>query len=423
MSRSLSRWQAAVLGLVVIVAFLLAGGGLFVVGERAGWGGDSFHVVAGLPDVGGVEVGSRVRVQGIDAGEVEAILPPERPGEPVKLRLRIAGKYHHLVGQDARVQIVSENFLAAKLVRILPGAADTPPVADGGELAAVVQPDLMEGVAQAAGKLNRLLTEVDEAMQSFRTKGGAAAITQDLADAAHKLNIVLTKADATLDQIERGDGTLGKLVKDKALYDELTGTLAQVKSAMYDIQSGKGTLGKLVKDNEAYSEALASIQDLRKMVVSVKQNADAIKALPVVRSYVIDPQKELVRPECKRFRQWYAEADLFEPGKAVLTAHGRKLLDGTAEWLKGQKAEGSEIVVAAFAAPGQDADFAKTVTQKQSEVVADYLKSTHQVHRAGWWWWSNRSMRTIGCGTMPTPVPETEKLPPARIEVIVFVPQ
>jgi phospholipid/cholesterol/gamma-HCH transport system substrate-binding protein len=422
-SRSLSRWQAAVLGVVVVVALVLAGGGLFLVGDRAGWGSDSFRVVAGLPDIGGIEVGTRIRIQGIDAGEVEAILPPERPGEHVKLRLRIGGKYHHLVGQDARVQIVSESLVTGKVVRILPGAPDAQPAADGAELAGLVQPDLLEGVAQAAGKLNRLLTEVDDAMQSFRKKDGTGSITQELADSARKLNTVLAKAETTLDQIDRGDGTLGKLIKDKALYDELTGTLSEARTALRDIQSGQGTLGKLVKDNEAYSEALASIQDLRKMVASVKQNADAIKALPVVRSYVIDPNKELIRPDCRRSRKWFAETDLFEPGKAVLTAAGKKRLDGAAEWLNAQKADGSELVVASFAAPGQNADFAHTVTQKQSEVVGDYLRNAHQVHRTGWWWWSTRPLRAVGCGTMPTPVPETEKLPPARVELIVFVPQ
>jgi phospholipid/cholesterol/gamma-HCH transport system substrate-binding protein len=281
----------------------------------------------------------------------------------------------------------------------------------------------MEGIAQAAGKLNRLLGDVDEAMQAFRKKDGLGSIPQELADATRKLNVVLAKAETTLDAVERGDGTLGKLVKDKVLYDELTDTLGQVKLAMRDIQSGQGTLGKLVKDNEAYSEAVASLQDVRKMVAAVKQNADAIKALPVVRSYVVDPNKELIRPDCKRSRMWFAESDLFEPGKAVLTPQGKKRLETAAAWLNSQKEPGSELLVAAFAAPGQNADFAQAVTQKQSEVVADYLKSSHQVQRVGWWWWSNRPLRSIGCGTMPTPVPETEKLPPARLELIVFVPQ
>ena len=154
-------------------------------------------------------------------------------------------------------------------------------------------------------------------MQTFHKSEGS--VTHDLVNATKKLNVVLTKADAALDGIDKGEGTLGKLVKNEKLYDELTETLLQVKTAIHEVRSGEGTLGKLVKTNEAYSEAMASLKDVRTMVNSVKQNADAIKALPVVRNYIVDPNKELVRPDCKRSLKWYAEKDLFEPGKAVLT--------------------------------------------------------------------------------------------------------
>ena len=196
-----------------------------------------------------------------------------------------------------------------------------------------------------------------------------------------------------------------------------------MKTAINEVRSGEGTLGKLVKTNDAYAEAMASLQDVRRMVNSVKQNSDAIKALPLVRSYIIDPAKELVRPECKRTRKWYAEKDLFEPGKAILTANGKKAMGEAAMWLNQQKEEGSEVVVASFAEPNQKADFAQTVTQKQCEVVIEYLRSQHQVHRTGYWWWSTRTIKAVGCGTQPSPVPETETLPAARIELIVFVPQ
>lgn len=424
MSRSLSRWQAVALGAAVALALTLGLGGLFAVRDRAGWGRPAFHVHAGLPDVAGVTVGSRVRVQGIDAGEVEAILPPARPGEPVTLRLRIAEPYHHLVGADARVQVVSESLLAGKIVRVVPGAPDARPVADGGTLTALVRPDAIDGIAEAAAKLNQLLGEVDGAMKEFRKGDGThKSITQDLAESTAKLNRVLTKTEATLDTVARGEGTLGKLIKDEALYNDLTSTLGQVKTALADVQSGRGTLGKLVKNNEVYAEALSSLQDVRRMVSSVKQNADAIKALPVVRSYVVDPQKELVRPDCKRLRRWFDAKDLFEPGKAVLTERGRKALDAAAGWLNEIRVDGAEIVVASFAAPSAHPDYVQTLTQKQAEVAVEYLRGQHAVHRTGWWWWSTRSVRAIGCGTNPSPVPETEPLPSSRVELVVFIPQ
>ena len=420
MSRQLSRPQAIWLGGWVVFALCLGATTLFVLSDRAGWGNGAFHVHAGFPDINGAMPGTRVRIQGMDAGEIEAVLPPQTPGDLVKLRLRIAGKYRHLVREDAKVQIASDSLLAGKVVRILPGSAQAKAIDDGGVLQADIKPDLIEGVAQAAFKLNTLLTEVDSAMQAFRKSEGS--VTQDLVTVTKKLNVVLTKADAALDGIDKGHGTLGKLVKNESLYNELTETLQQVKAAISDVRSGEGTLGKLVKTNEAYAEAMASLKDVRQMVNSVKQNSDAIKALPVVRSYIVDPSKELVRPYCKRTRKWYAESDLFEPGKAVLTTDGKKRLGEAAAWLNEQKAAGAEIVVASFAEPTAKADFAQTVTQKQSEVVIEYLRSQHQVHRTGWWWWSTRPIRALGCGNQPTPAPETERLPAARIEVIVFVP-
>jgi len=412
--------QATLLGVLVLAALALGGSALMLLNERAGWGNGSFHVVAGFHDINGVEPGTRVRLQGIDAGEIEAILPPDQPGDKVKLQLRINGKYRHLVRADAKVQIASDNLFAGKVVRILPGSPNSPLLEDHGELRADVQPDVLEGIAQAATKLNALLTEVDGAMQAFRKDGGS--VTADLASATKRLNTVLTKADATLDSIEKGEGTLGKLVKDEKLYDELTTTLLQVKMAMYDVRSGEGTLGKLVKSNEAYAEAVSSLQDVRRMVKSVQQNSDAIKALPVVRSYVVDYNKELIRPDRTRNVKAYSVSDLFEPGTAVLTARGKTMLTGGAAWLNEQKYEGSEVLVAAFADPSAKPEFANTVSQKQSEVVLEYLRSQHQVHRTGWWWWSTRNARALSCGTTPSPVPGSEKLPAARIELIVFTP-
>jgi phospholipid/cholesterol/gamma-HCH transport system substrate-binding protein len=417
-SRNLSRTQASLLGCLVIGTLVLGGSALFVLNERSGWVSGSFRVFAGFPTVHGVKVGTRVHIQGIDVGEIEAIVPPENPGEPVRLQLRIAEKYRHLVRDDAKVQIASESLFVGKVVRILPGSPQAKVVDDQGELMADLQPDALEGIAQAATKLSNLLTEVDGAMRTFRNNEGS--ITQDLLNAAKKLNIVLTKAEAALEGIDKGQGTLGKLVKEEALYKELTETLLQVKAAIHDVRGADGSLAK--KTNEAYAEAMASLQDVRRMVNSVKQNSDAIKALPVVRSYVVDHNKELIRPDCKRYRLWYAQKDLFEPGKALLTANGRTKLDEAAIWLSKHKYDGSEILVASFAEPAEQPDFAQAVTQKQSEVAVEYLRSK-KVHHTGWWWWSTRPIRGIGCGANPSPIPETEKIPAARMELLVFVPQ
>jgi phospholipid/cholesterol/gamma-HCH transport system substrate-binding protein len=422
-TRSLSRGQAVVLGLVVLATLILSGLALFAVGSRQ-WVSDAFHVRASFADVAGVEVGTRVQVQGVDAGEVESIELPAEPGGAVILHLRVAGKVRQLVRADSRVVITGETLFSGKIVRILPGSSNSAVVEDHALLAGQSGGELTDQVSSAAVKLDKILTEVQSAMDKLHSgEGPLGAAATDLKQAAAKLNTVLGQADETMQGIQDGKGTLGKLLKDERLYGELTKALTQVNELVQDVQEGKGSLGKLMNNTELYLEALKSLKDLQSTMASFKDNTDAIKSMPIIKSYVVDLNKELNRPTAKRHRMYFASDKLFDPGKAILTSDGRKLLKAAADWLNDRKDAGSEVVIAAFADPKKyESGFARTLTQKQSETVADYLKTKHKIHKMGYWWWSNRRVTALGCGTAPAPVPETEKLPPSRIELIVFVP-
>jgi phospholipid/cholesterol/gamma-HCH transport system substrate-binding protein len=346
-SRTLSRLQALVLGGIVLVGMGLAVTGLFAVGSRGWFGKAPLHVRVGFRDIRGVEVGTRVRIQGIDAGEVITIVPPEAPEGPVVLRLALKDDYRQLVRAHSTVQIVSEGMLGAKVLEIhhrplKPGQRDEPAAEDA----------------------------------------------------------LLPSENST----------------------ELADLLGQVKHMLEGIGNGDGTLGKLARDPQAYNALLDLLQQGRNAIVSIGQSADAVKQMPLVRDYVEDAAGLLVRPNCERHRQYFAEAELFEPGRAVLTPQGRERLDKLAPWLEGLKYKGSEVVIVAYADPQTTSpSLARTLTRQQSEAVCDYLKRQHAIQKMGWF--SSRKVTALGQGINPPPLPERDPLPPARIEVIVFVPQ
>jgi phospholipid/cholesterol/gamma-HCH transport system substrate-binding protein len=345
LSRSLSRLQALVLGLVVLVGISLAAVGLFAVGSRGWYGQDALTIRAGFPSVRGVEVGTRVRVQGLDAGEVVALRPPEQPGGPVILHMRLRGEFRRLVRSDSAAQIVSEGMIGGKVIEILPGkSADSAPATEDALLASAPSAEL-------------------------------------------------------------GD------------------VLGDVRSTLSGIREGQGTLGKLARDPQAYDALLTLLKQGTETMSSVQRDADAIKRLPVVGGYVEDATELLVRPHCERNRHSFAETDLFEPGRAVLTTQGKDNLNNLAPWLAGMKHKGSEVVVVSYADPRTAASqaVARTLTRQQSEAVCDYLKSQHAVQKMGWF--SSRKVTPLGMGVAPPPVSEAEPLPPARVEVLVFVPQ
>ncbi|MCS6851245.1 MAG: MlaD family protein [Gemmataceae bacterium] len=337
MSHTLSRGQAIVLGLVTVLAAGLGFLGLFAVGQQHGLWERGFELRAGFANVRGVEEGTRVRVQGVDVGEVVRVELPTNPGGKVCLTLRIGQRFRDRIRADASARIVSEGMLGVRVIEIDPGEASEV-VAEGAMLPA--RPGL--------------------------------------------------HWDDVVEQV-------GHIV---AALDQEKGRVAELTS--------QGS--RMLRQGE---KTLASIADL----------TEGIKRAPVIRNYVNDPRAILCRADCERNRKVYAAADLFEPERAVLTSAGRARLDEAVAWVRGlTRHEGSEVVVAAYADPATaDPVLAKEWTRQQSEAVCRYLKERGAVAKTLSLW--GRKITALGCGVEPPPGRETEPLPPARLELIVLVPQ
>jgi phospholipid/cholesterol/gamma-HCH transport system substrate-binding protein len=354
-SRSLSGLQAALLGLVVLIGAALGVGGLFLIGGRGWYGAGSFHVRAAFREIRGVEVGTRVRLKGMDAGEVVEVVPPARPEDPVVLRLLLKGEYRRLLRPDSVVRIESDGLVGGKVLEIRPGAwsPDHAPTGDPAQVD-VAEDQLLQG---------------------------------DSSD-------LMADVGAALGGVEEGKGTLGKLATDSTAHDAFVDMMHQ----------GTRTLAR-------GEEAATALQ----------QDAEALKRVPVVGGYVEDPTALLQRYNCERQRRLFPADDLFEPGRAVLTAQGRAKLDGIAPWLEGMKHPGSDVVIVAYADPRTaDPKAAKVLTRQQSEAVCDYLKSKHGVEKMGWW--SSRKVTPLGMGADAPPMAEPDPLRPDRVEVQVFTP-
>ena len=171
---------------------------------------------------------------------------------------------------------------------------------------------------------------------------------------------------------------------------------------------------------------MATLAQIRTSADSFARTSDAIRKLPVISSYDTDAQALLVRPGSSReVLGVFSEAELFEPGRAVLTAQGGQRLDIVADKVKGFLGHsGADLVVVAKADPQAYSDraLAKSVTESQSIAVLNYLKDRHAIHKylkVPWY-----AVKALGLGTDPYPgEAKGANLPTARVEVLVFVPQ
>ena len=195
MSRSLSALQALLLGVVVLVGGGLIAAAVFAVGNRQWFGPRALTVQSTFANIQGVEVGTRVRIRGLDVGEVVAI---DLGGDGVVLKMRVREEYRRQVRKDSTTQIVSVGMLGSKAIEISPGKGD-----------AADDNDILE-----------------------------PRPTRELAD-------VVEQVSTTLEGLAKGEGTLGKLARDPQAYNSLIALLDQTRSTMGAFQQDAEALKRL----------------------------------------------------------------------------------------------------------------------------------------------------------------------------------
>jgi phospholipid/cholesterol/gamma-HCH transport system substrate-binding protein len=370
MRRHVGPWRVlANIGFVLAV-LSLGGFGLYQVAGKQWRVQPTFRIRAQFETIAGVEAGHRVRLQGIDAGVVERVVPPTEPGQPVELLLRIDHGLRGLVRSDAVARIVSEGLVGAKIVEITPGRLGAPPIAEMGRIASERPFEMAEFLKKASDSLARL----DEATQ-----------------AAHQ---GIEQLNTITSSIRQGEGSLGKLVRDETLYRTLLELEHRADHTLTSLDEGL--------------EALKQTWPLSRYFDR--------------RAY-LDRERLLYQPGSSRRSRTFRPEDLFEPGRSVLTPVGKSRLDELARWCKQTSQPTSEVVIAAFSDDDRNEDLAEILTQEQADSVKKYLTEKHSLHSAGWF--RTRKIAAVGFGTHTPRLtdPATDGSHARRVEIIVFTPQ
>lgn len=373
MSPQISRTRALLNAALVLAVLVVAGYGVVQVARRHWQWQPTFRVGAEFATIAGLEVGNRVRVQGIDAGVVEAIVPPPRAGDTVRLVLRLDDRLRPLVRSDATATIATQGVVGAKVVEIVPGSANAPALAEGGMIRSESPRELTDLLEQASESLRRV-------------------------------DVVARRADEGL---------------------------GEINAIAAGIRRGEGTLGKLVRDDEAYRTLVRLSGRTERTLDDLDENLAALKRTwPLSRYFnqrgFADRDRVLFQPGAERESRTLKTDDLFEPGRAVLTAGGQERLDGVAAWFKElHRSRTTEIVIAVFTDDEVgNADLAQMLTQEQAEAVRAYLIKRHGIDSAGFW--STRKVAAVGFGTetprtLADAAPQNQ--PARRVEIILFTPQ
>lgn len=366
MTEILTRRQALMLAIVVCLGLGLLGYGLFAIGDQQQLWHGTFEINMKLANAGGLDVGTRVRIQGVQAGQVVAIEQPLQRGGNLLVKLRLDGRCKTLLGEDAHGDVKTEGLLGGKVIDIVPGSP-------GAELLA----------------------------EHAIIPGTVDSLSDDIKKLA-------SDSQATLADLR------GLATNLKSLSDRGEKAVREVEGLASDLREGKGALG---------SEVLSTVKQVRDSSQAVQNGFDAMKHLPIVGKHVDPYTKVLVRPGMDKFVGVFAESELFHDGRSVFHPEGvERLRAWAARHIPNTKLAGSEVVIVVYTDPNYpDGKAADILTQEQAEAVKTYLIDHHEVHKLGTF--SRRTVQAIGMGNKSAPgIPVSPPLPLRRIEVILFAP-
>src|SRR5580700_3025144 len=124
----------ASIGLFVIGGLLLFGIGMVVIGDRHQVFARHTEYYSEFVNLAGLAKGAKVRVAGMDAGQVLAIAVPDSPASRFRVKWRIDAKLRGLVRADSVAIIGTEGVVGGTFLSVLPGSAQA---LQSGELATI----------------------------------------------------------------------------------------------------------------------------------------------------------------------------------------------------------------------------------------------------------------------------------------------
>src|SRR5687768_12617701 len=254
--------RAAAVGAFVLLGILLFAVGLFLIGDRRMLFSDTFEVYAEFAEIAALDNGAKVRVAGMDAGEVDNIRVPAGPGAPFRVRMRVREDLHPLIRLDSVASIQNDGLVGNKFVQIDTGTEVSPPVPDKGTIKSR-EPfdiaDLMQKMSDTIDTVNTMLVDVKAELE-----GALAAVSGVAKDAQALIDVVgqdvrailasteriTTDITAVVDGVRKGRGTIGKLVNDDTLYTSIRNIMGDAERAVANVR-------------EASEEAKGAIADFR----------------------------------------------------------------------------------------------------------------------------------------------------------------
>jgi phospholipid/cholesterol/gamma-HCH transport system substrate-binding protein len=224
-----------VVGLFIIAGLTLFALGIFLVGSRHEAFSRHLFLYAEFADLDGLTKGSKVRVGGMDAGQVTKIDVPGSPESRFRVQMRIDEQLHGLVRTDSIVTVDTEGVVGETFLSIHPGSPGAAIATADSILQSKPAVSMSDLLTHGLG----VMTDADVALKQVSGKMNVAL------DSVHN---AVGNANDLLIGLKQGRGTAGMLLRDEDVADQVRQTMSNVQSTTSNLNQASVRVDAVVGD-------------------------------------------------------------------------------------------------------------------------------------------------------------------------------
>lgn len=311
----MTRTKKVVIGAFLVGGFLLFAGGLFLIGDRRLLFVDQFELNTTFGKVTGLQVGSRVRLAGLEAGEVLEIAIPASPSQQFRVRMRIREDVRQLIRTDSVGAIQTDGLVGSTFIQVALGTEAAPIVTPGAtiegrdpvEFADLIQEgrdtfrtvttEVLSLKNDVSGTITALTTLVENADGVITDTGQQVAqLTKASSGAVEDFRGVMTDVQGVVEGVRAGRGTIGQLFTDDALYRRINDIGGEVQLTMKNVREttdhGRVMMDRLAGPDGSAQRVMRTLQDTltqaQEVVSDLGEGSEALKRNFLFRGFFRD---------------------------------------------------------------------------------------------------------------------------------------
>ncbi len=254
-------------GVFVTTAILFFGAALFLIGNEHKAFNRHVAFYTNFRNVDGLPKGAKVRVDGLDAGEVESFLIPSSPGQKFRLKMTIENRLHGLIREDSLVTVETEGLVGDKFLLIHSGSERAPEAPPESTLPSKEPFEIAKLLEQAQVIMNQAGTTINAVQSTIKDVNGRLDTTLDTA------TNTIRDVNGVVRDLRTGKGAAGLLLEDQATATDVRESIANVRQTTEKLNISSTRIDNLLADVQS-RQLVPKMDDTLNSAKSATQNLD-----------------------------------------------------------------------------------------------------------------------------------------------------